>query len=268
MQTQENIAIFIAFGCLIMFMLVLVIITFVVIYQRKMSLKEAKIQLMEQEKQIALFRAAAEAEEQQKERIANNLHDEINPLLALLKLNLSRHRIHIEKNIFKPESFNQDTDILNKAIEGIRTTCHDLIPTFLMQFGLIASLESHARQIQDINNIDTQFENTAEENDLDCFEKKDQLHIYRICMEILNNLFKHAHCTTLKIRIGCTGNNLLIEFEHNGKGVSNEEMEEYTTHSKGLGLKSLKARALILNARINYQKQEGHSSVILSIPNK
>jgi signal transduction histidine kinase len=268
MQTQENIAIFIAFGCLIMFMLVLVIIMFVAIYQRKMSLKEARIQIMEQEKQIALFRASTEAEEQQKERIANNLHDEINPLLALLKLNLSRHRIQIEKNSFKPESFNQDTEILNKAIEGIRTTCHDLIPTFLMQYGLIASLESHTRQIQDINNINAQFDNTAEEKDLDCFEKKDQLHIYRICMEILNNLFKHASCTSLKLSVKCSGNKLVIEFMHNGKGVSNEEMEEYTTNSKGLGLKSLKARALILNAQINYIKQDEHSSITLSIPNK
>lgn len=97
MQTQENIALLIAFGCLIMFLLIIVIIMFVAIYQRKMSLKEARIQMMEQEKQIALFRAATEAEEQQKEKIAHNLHDEINPLLALLKLNLSRHRIHIEK---------------------------------------------------------------------------------------------------------------------------------------------------------------------------
>ncbi len=268
MQTQENIAFFIAFACAIMFLLVVVIIMFVAIYQRKMSLKEARIQIMEQEKQIGLFRAATEAEEQQKEKIANNLHDEINPLLALLKLNLSRHRIQIEKNSFTPESFNQDTEILNKAIEGIRTTCHDLIPTFLMQYGLIASLESHTRQMQDSNNIDAQFVNDAEETDLDCFEKKDQLHIYRICMEILNNLFKHAHCTTLKLSIKCVDHKLIIEFLHNGKGVSNEEMEEYTTHSKGLGLKSLKARALILNAHINYLKQADSSSITLSVPNK
>jgi signal transduction histidine kinase len=268
MQTQENIAIFIAFGCLIMFLLIVVIIMFVAIYQRKMSLKEARIQVMEQEKQIALFRAAAEAEEQQKEKIANNLHDEINPLLALLKLNLSRHRIQLEKNSFKPESFNQDTELLNKAIEGIRTTCHDLIPTFLMQYGLIASLESHTRQIEGVYAINAQFENTAEEKDLDCFEKKDQLHIYRICMEILNNLFKHSGCTSLKLSLKCIDTKLVIEFTHDGKGVSNEEMEEYTTHSKGLGLKSLKARALILNAGINYVKQDGRSSIILSIPNK
>lgn len=268
MQTQENIALLIAFGCLIMFLLIIVIIMFVAIYQRKMSLKEARIQMMEQEKQIALFRAATEAEEQQKEKIAHNLHDEINPLLALLKLNLSRHRIHIEKNTFKAESFNQDTEILNKAIEGIRTTCHDLVPTFLMQYGLITSLESHTRQLQDSNNISAQFENSLEEKDLAGFEKKDQLHIYRICMEILNNLFKHAHCTFLKLGIRCEDHQLIIEFIHNGKGVTNEEMEEYTTHSKGLGLKSLKARALILNASINYVKQKDQSSITLSIPNK
>lgn len=266
MQDQKNIALLIAIGCMVMFILVIVIIMFVVIYQRKMLLKEAKIQLMEQEKQIALFKASVEIEEQQKEKIARNLHDEINPILTLLKFNLSKHRIEIKKNKFEPDSLIVDTGLLDQAIEGIRTTCLELIPTFLLQYGLLKSLEDHIRNLQQARNITTEFENQTEPADLENFEKQAQLNIYRMCLEILNNMTKHSDSTDFKLIVSRVNNLLVFEFKHNGKIITNEEMDVFTENSTGLGLKSLKARALILNSKIEYITLNNQASVKLSIP--
>lgn len=245
-----------------------VIVLFVVYYQRKMLIKEASIKLMEQEKQIELFKASVEAEEKQKEKIARNLHDEINPLLTVLKFNLSKHRIEIQKNKFEPAGLIKDEETLDKAIEGIRTTCLDLVPSFLLQYGLIPSLEEYINHVQQIDGMEASFEYSATPEDIEKFSVQEQLNIYRICLEILNNLFKHAGCSQFTMLVNNIQNNLTIEFNHNGKGVSNEEMNTYTDQSKGLGLKSLKARALILNASINYFKEKTHSTVQLSIPFK
>jgi signal transduction histidine kinase len=266
MQSQKTIVILIALGCLVMFALVIVIILFVVVYQRKMLLKEAKIKLMEQEKQLALFKASVEAEEQQKEKIARNLHDEINPLLAVLKFNLSKHRIQARKNQFEPDSLIADAALLDKAIEGIRTTCHDLIPSFLLQHGLLKSLEDYLAHVQQMGDVQVAFENEIDEEALASFPKQDQLNTYRICLEILNNIFKHAQCSTVKMKLSLNNHVITILIKHNGQGVSNEEMDTYTDNSEGLGLKSLKARALILNATITYIKENQQSSVTLSIP--
>jgi two-component system NarL family sensor kinase len=266
MQDQKNIALLIAIGCMVMFILVIVIIMFVVIYQRKMLLKEAKIQLMEQEKQIALFKASVEIEEQQKEKIARNLHDEINPILTLLKFNLSKHRIEIKKNKFEPDSLIVDNDLLDQAIEGIRTTCLELIPTFLLQYGLLKSLEDHIRNLQQARNITAEFENLTEPTDLENFEKQAQLNIYRMCLEILNNMTKHSDSTNFKLIVSRVNNLLVFEFKHNGKIITNEEMDVFTENSTGLGLKSLKARALILNSKIEYITLNNQASVKLSIP--
>ncbi len=256
----------IAIGCLVMFILVIVIIMFVVIYQRKMLLKEAKIQLMEQDKQITLFKASVEAEEQQKEKIARNLHDEINPILTLLKFNLSKHRIEIKKNKFEADSLIVDAQLLDQAIEGIRTTCLELIPTYLLQYGLLKSLEDHIRNLQQVGSITMEFENQTESIDIESFDKQAQLNIYRICLEILNNLVKHSNASTLKLTITRLAQFLILEFNHNGSSVTNEEMNAFTENSSGLGLKSLKARALILNAKIEYSKFVNQASVKLSIP--
>ncbi len=266
MQDSKNIGILIALGCLVMFVLVLVIIMFVVIYQRKMLLKEAKIQLMEQEKQIALFKASVEVEEQQKEKIARNLHDEINPLLSVLKFNISKHQIDIQKNRFDVGSFKADSDILNKAIEGIRTTCMDLVPSFLLQYGLTKSLEEYISQLERIGEVRAEFISTVDEVEVNQFSKQEQLNIYRVCLEVLNNLFKHGSYTELTLSMEKESDSLNIIFEHNGKGVTNEEMEVYTKNSKGLGLKSLKARVLILNASLNYSVNQNYSTIKLNIP--
>lgn len=261
-----NVKLLITLGILITLFLAAVVIIFVVHYQRKMLLKEAHIQMMEQEKQINLFKASVEVEEQQKEKIARNLHDEINPLLVVLKLNLSRHRMAVQKNTFDPENLKKDSDLLDKAIEGIRTTCHDLIPSFLHQFGLLKALEEYVRTAQQTDDLNVEFESRLTLEDLEVFDKQDQLNIYRICLEILNNLFKHSKCSQLRMVTQKAKGRIVFEFIHNGKGVNNEEMEVYTENSKGLGLKSLKARSLLLGADINYRTSSKLSSIELSIP--
>ncbi len=266
MENQEGLTTAIIISCLAMFCLIIVIILFVVIYQRRMLLKEASIKLMEQEKQIELFKATVEAEEKQKEKIARNLHDEINPILTVLKLNLSKHKIDIIKEKFNIEDLSLDQQILDQAINGIRTTCLDLIPTYLLEYGLVKSLGSYVVTIRNNNEINAEFENKNEIENTDYFNKQAQLNIYRICLEILHNIFKHASCTILKLSINTHNNQFIIDVSHNGKGVSNEEIDTFTTCSNGLGLKSLKARILILNATINYNNSSDISTIKLRIP--
>ncbi len=61
-------------------------------------------------------------------------------------------------------------------------------------------------------------------------------------------------------------NNLVIEFTHNGKGISNAEIEALSESNTGLGLKSLKSRLLILKAEVNYYKDINNSTITLFIP--
>jgi two-component system NarL family sensor kinase len=266
MENQTGLVTFIIIASLFVFCLIVIIILFIVINQRKMLLKNSEIKLMENEKQLSLFKASVQAEEKQKQIIGRNLHDEINPILSVLKFSLSKHRIEYKKGVFSPDSLIEDAKMLDKAIEGINTICLDLIPTFLLQFGLIKSLEDYIRSIQKLEGISAEFENKVSENQLNNFDKQEQLNIYRICLEILNNLFKHSNCTYLKIITKIIDDKFLININHNGKGVTNDEMNKYTNLSNGLGLKSLKARILILNATINYSTSANTSSVHLSIP--
>jgi signal transduction histidine kinase len=267
-EAVTNIKLIIILGVLITFFLAVGIIFFVIYYQRKMLLKDAQLKIIESQKQLELFNATVEAEENQKDKIARNLHDDINPLLTILKYNISKHRIEIQKNKFHLNSFNKDEEILDKAIEGIRTACLELIPINLKHYGFIQSLETFINDVHQLNQINAVFHNKITPEQIETFNKQEQLNIYRICLEITNNLFKHSGCTQFTLGIFNLNNNLCFEFLHNGKGVTNEEMKTFTENSNGLGLKSLKARSLILNAKLDYQKNQNLSSIKLLIPFK
>lgn len=268
MENQDitNLKLLIILGIFITLFLATVVVLFVVFYQRKMLLKEASIKLMEQEKQIELFKASVEAEEKQKEKIARNLHDEINPILNTLKFNLTKHKIKAQKNELDPANMTADEKTLDNVIESIRTICYDLIPSFFLEYGLVVSLESYLKTVQNIGDISGEFNADVIPEEMESFSRQEQLNIYRVCLEILNNLFKHSGCTFFKVSIKSINQSLVFEITHNGKGITNEEMNTFTEKSKGLGLKSLKACIILLKASINYSKNINTPSITLTIP--
>ena len=226
------------------------IIVFVVMYQKNMMQKNHEIRALVQQKQIELFDAASQAEEREKERIARNLHDEINPMLTLLKQNLQKHKFDFIKNKFSVDHFENDYVLIEKIAEGIRSSSYELVPSFMIKYGLIDSLTDYIRGLNDIRNLKAQITKNCTDNPTLPLTKSDQLNIYRMCLEITNNLIKHALCDVLNLSVTVLEQELSIELNHNGQGIDNSDIDEIIKTSKGLGLKSLKARALILNGDI------------------
>jgi signal transduction histidine kinase len=135
-----------------------------------------------------------------------------------------------------------------------------------MQYGLVKSLEDYLMHLSHIDSLKVEFKNEIQPSDINLLDKQALLNTYRMCLELLNNIIKHAQANFLKMSLLCHDQAVHIQLTHNGKGVTNEEMEQFTQNSKGLGLKSLQARTLIINATLNYTKQTDTSIVTLSIP--
>jgi signal transduction histidine kinase len=264
MQDQKEIAIYIALGCLGMFVLVIVIIVFTMKYQRRMYLKEKLIHRIESEKQISIFKASMEAEERQKETIARNLHDSIKPLLTYLKYSLSGHQSDILENQFAAESLDADKDTIDKIIAEISATCYDLIPSTLNHFGLIKSLEHILDAVKKANSIRSAIRtNQLTEEDV-TFSKQEQVNIYRVCQELINNILKHAGCSEIVMDLKRVEDQLSIVITYNGTGITDADLDRLSQN--GLGLNSLKSRVLILGASLNYGKTETHYDVKFQIP--
>lgn len=251
--------ILIIFGVLGIACLILGMIIFIVIHDKKMI-------AVEQQKQIEIFKAAGEAEEKEKEKIARNLHDQIVAKLSATTRNFDKKISDLALLGIDTISLERDIKSMNEIIVEIRGISHDLVPGTLLQFGLIKALAYHIEAIGNIGDSWINFEDNSKYGEKIPFSTQDQLNIYRICLEILNNLIKHSSYKFLKVIVENKQANLTILFMHNGNGITDEEIERRSELPGGLGLKSLKSRTLILNAQINYFIEDDLSHVSLKIP--
>lgn len=247
---EENIGFYFALSWAVIFVLAVCMLLFHFYYR-------AYLHKREQQKQIESFAAVVNAEERQKEAIANMIHDEVIHLLAVAAQ-------HVYLN--KPESREKTLSLVQQSISSLKSISIDLVPKTLMMFGLIRALAQHTRLINTDNGREIEFINDSIYSTEIPLPKSSEVMAYRICLEILNNLLKHSNFTYLRISATNTDNDLHIDFDHNGKGVTNQEIADMRDKSQGLGLKSLQSRLAILGATMDYSAGAELSSVKLTIP--
>ena len=258
-KTSVNILLLVLCGCFIMVIMAVLIIVFVINYQRKMTLHTHNLQILESEKKLELFKATVEVQDREREKIAKNLHDDIGPFLTVLKLNYYKHQKKAPVEL--KELLEKDMELIDTSIEGIRRVCNDLVPAMLVQFGFLKGLENFISNLKSDVIITTHSDQRIDECILD---ETQNLNLYRVCQEILNNILKHSNATKISLRF-IIDYKLNIFFAHNGISISNEEIALLMKENKGLGLKSIQSRMLLLDGTISYLKNSDHK-IKLSIP--
>jgi two-component system, NarL family, sensor kinase len=247
-----------------MFLLVLSIILFVVKYQRKVYQKEVALKELENEKQRAVFAAAFEAEERQKEAIAGNLHDTINPSLSLAVSTL--------ETLYQPMSATQVTEttahvtgLIDSSIQGIREACFDLVPQTLRHMGLFKALEHLVFNIRRAGKTSAIFSLHNPGHIAEDRLKPFQLNVFRITQELLNNILKHSGASRINVNLMLQDSALVLEISFNGRGISDEDVAALAP--RGFGLRSVQSRALLLKGEVKYRKEvEGMNYSTLVVP--
>ena len=268
MENEINLAFGIGLFCLIMFVISLFVITMQINHRRKTLLKDSRIKELEIERRLIIFKATLDIEDKEKERIYANMHDQVNPLLRFVMRRIELHRIRLAKNELKVESLDEDIGLLLKAIESIRESIHDLVPSYMLEYGLVKGLNDIFQKLNSPEVVTTSFNNYSNYHDELPLPIQEQVGVYRICLELVNNILKHSSCTKLELNIHANDQFLSIELVHNGKGIDNVEADKFVRLQKGTGLKSIFSRVLSLNAKIDFKKDENKAQVFLNFPIK
>lgn len=201
--------------------------------------------------------------EKERQRIAENLHDDINPRLSLANMYLQMMDIKEEKN---KQMLAKAQSIINESIASIRAISHDLSPYSLEETGLLKEIEKYINKIKAAYGIDivlySDLKNIGECN------YSFRLAIYRIIQEAVNNVLKHANATRIGIGFYEIGNEIHIVIKDNGKGFefSNEKLFKLGV-SQGIGLKNIYNRVIGMNGtlQINSKPNQG-TEVIVIVP--
>lgn len=260
MESKENIAFAVYFGVFIVSFFVIMIILFVVIYQRKRIAKENEYFFTIKDKELQLLRVQIETQELEREKIARNIHDEIGPLVSALKMHLSKHENALNKGTLTKEDLIKERKFVDVIMKNIRHTSMDLSPQYLLKDGLDTAIDNY---IHGLSGLKATFVKKDDANII--IENTLGINIYRIILELCNNIVKHANPSFLMVELSIKEDSIFTSIEHDGEGLNNQEFISNMENSKGIGLNSLKSRITLLGATLNFQK-DVISKIELTIP--
>lgn len=243
-------ATFILVGILGMFLLAVAIIVFFIQYQKKLSAQQEEIRVMETNYQRDLLNASIEAQEVERKRVATDLHDGIGSLLSAVRLYLKQ--LSPKKDAAKNEELlGEATFMVDTAIDQARSISHDLLPTTLDRFGVLVALEELCHRMQKIRAIQVDLSYPDTEIKL---SKTQDLALYRIVQELINNTLKHARADQIQIKFTSLPDRIQMNYLDNGQGFI---LDDKQTARLGLGLKSIKSRVQLIEGNMQMHSEPG-----------
>ncbi len=253
MQLAEiNIPWILIAGTIGMLLMVLTIIFFVIIHQRRVIKYQLELKKVNEEQQKKLTQAAVQSEETERKRISGELHDDIGALLSSVKLYLNQIQPANFNDQSKIDILNNCKELLNDTVQHVRNLSSNLQPSIIKDFGLLSTLQNFCDKLSHSSGLKISI--TAQ-GAISRFQTEDELAVFRILQELTNNIIKHANAQTIHFSlVRKNSDTLQIFIEHNGNGLSQEEFEQKLYSMQGLGLKNIQNRLNILRGNIHFQK--------------
>ena len=251
-------------GTLGMLIMAITVISVLVFHQRKVIRFNKQIQKMEEDRQQMLLKASIRSQEDERQRIAADLHDDAGPLLATARLYLSENLIHQEPAI-QLQSIFSAKQIIDDSIQLIRNISHSLLPPTLKNFGLEAALKDLFEKINGsgVINASARFHDNRER-----LNDEQELLIFRVVQELVTNIIKHSNGGFIHLTQNVQGNLVYFRIHHDGKGILQPQFEKLEHDSHGLGLKNIQSRVKVLKGKILFEidSSETYYKVTLEIP--
>lgn len=208
-------------------------------FQKNIYMQKLKQETLKTMYQNELLRSNIEVQEEERKRIAQDLHDELGAVLSIMRMNMVMLEQKSEKgqeNILG--GLQNVRHLAETALASVRGISHRLMPPQLEAFGLIKTLESVVTQINNADKINIRLTTPAS---ITYLSRPTELGLYRIIMELINNTIKHSGASEIDIEIISSNSHIECEYSDNGKGITDVNM------NGGLGHKSIEGRINALN---------------------
>lgn len=248
-------------GTIGMLFLAIALIIFIIFHQRRVIIFQSKMQDMEAEQQKRLLKASIEFQEQERRRIAADLHDEAGPLLATARLYLTENMVQQDKPTQLQTIFTTK-EIIDEAIHLVRNISHSLMPPTIKDFGLESAVNDFFQKIDGAGSLHV----NCTFNDYNIrLEPEKELIIFRVIQELTNNILKHSNSTFIHLTEDNTEENITIRLRHDGKGLTQDDFIKMAKNSAGLGLKNIQSRLKVILGNIYFEQDATRSFYKISI---
>lgn len=228
-------------------------------YQNQKKIHQEKISTLEAERQLLASHALLQGQEEERSRMAKDLHDGLGGLLSGVKINLS----HMKRNIIISEEegkvFEKSVFLLDESIKELRRVAHNLMPETIIKLGLDGAIHEFLESINS-ENIKIIYQSYNIENGIN---KPLDIATYRIVQELMNNVLKHANASEVLVQVRKDDALLMIDVEDNGSGLDLLGLSDAT----GMGLAGIKSRVHYWKGDIETDSNLGEGTAIhIQIP--
>ncbi|HQV85450.1 MAG: two-component sensor histidine kinase [Chitinophagaceae bacterium] len=251
-------------GTLGMLLLTVGLIIFIILHQRRVKRFNEKIQTMEQAQQRLLLNASIKLQEEERQRLAADLHDDAGPLLATARLYLNENLVNQDKAT-QLQSIFQARQIIDDTIQLVRNISHSLMPPTLKNFGLESAINDLFQKISGSGaiNASSRFHEYKER-----LKEEKELIIFRVVQELINNILKHSNSSFIHLTQNVHAGKFYLRIHHDGRGLVQADFEKLNKSNVGLGLKNITSRLRVVDGNINFEKDisQTYYKVTIELP--
>lgn len=255
--SEENqVVTIVIIGVLLLLLMGIALLLFFFFSRKKIIEKELEKKSLELNHQKEILQATIVTQEDERIRIAQDLHDDISSKLNVIHLNAN---LLIDSDLSKDEAIAVNKNIIkitNNTLESARKIAHNLLPPILSKFGLKSAIEELSDDFNNSRQITIDYDIKYPKGHL---SPENELHIFRITQELINNSIRHGNAEKSTITISVKDQRIHFIYTDNGIGFDTEAVAQ----KKGIGMKNIESRIALLNGKLIVKSKENYGTQIL-----
>lgn len=228
-------------------------------YKIRQRLQLIKIDELEREQQLTATEAVLKGEEQERTRLAKDLHDGLGGMLSGIKFSLNNIKGNLIMTPDNAQAFERSIDMLDSSIKEMRRVAHNMMPEVLVRYDLDTALQEFCYEIDSSGVVHINYHSMGL-NDTE-IEQTTALTIYRIVQELVNNAIKHAAATNVLVQAqySKSENFIAVTVEDDGKGFDISTLKNVN----GIGWNNIQNRVDFLKGKIDIKSSAGKGTSVL-----
>ena len=229
---------------------------------------QVRVRTMELEEQSELLRELSQrlmqAQDDERRRIARELHDSAGQILSALGINLGSVAQHARQSAPQLVSIaNEGQQLVQQLDQEIRTMSYLLHPPLLDESGLVQALRWYIRGLKERSGLDTAL---SIPEDFGRLSREMELAMFRVVQECLTNVHRHAGSTKALIRIAREGDQVFLEVQDQGSGMSPDKLSQIQSHGSGVGIRGMRERVRQLKGHLEIVSDSRGTKVSVTLP--